>query len=207
MENQSNVQVIFDKICNKDSLSEKEVKYLIEGYYEHEGKCPFEIIDEKDGKRSRWYESKISILKLILPDGTEKLFEIKWKIGLTELQDNEYPEQTLKEVYVISKYTMYTDYKEVDKQDRFDKSNMYIQSPVSAFQLGIDPIPSWFDELIKDQSVELHDADQEPISCIIKLEDSNIMGKYSDYIIKNDCLSIMNQKDFEREYLCIIKED
>lgn len=61
-----------------EELTEKEIKTLIwDGY-----------IDEIEGETHRWYREVKTIIKI-----DSELYAIDWDRGLTELQENEYPNQ------------------------------------------------------------------------------------------------------------------
>lgn len=62
-----------------EDLTEKEIKTLIWDSY---------VIDEIEGETHRWYREVKTIIKI-----DSELYAIDWNRGLTELQENEYPNQ------------------------------------------------------------------------------------------------------------------
>lgn len=70
---------IFKKIDNKEILSEKEIKVLVHDNFE---------VDEIEGEEHRWYRIVSTII-----ERDNRYFRIDWHRGLTEYQENEYPNQ------------------------------------------------------------------------------------------------------------------
>ena len=70
---------ILKKIDNKEILSEKEIKTFIHDNYE---------VDEIEGEEHRWYRIITTIIEI-----NNRYCAINWNRGLTECQENEYPNQ------------------------------------------------------------------------------------------------------------------
>lgn len=70
---------ILKKIDNKEFLSEKEIKTFVHDNCE---------VDEIEGEEHRWYRVITTIIEI-----NNRYFAICWNRGLTEYQENEYPNQ------------------------------------------------------------------------------------------------------------------
>ena len=87
---------IEQKVLNKQDLTESEIKFLV-----YEG----DEIDTLTGEKHRWCTFDSTIIKI-----KEKLYCIDWECGLTEYQDNYFPNQP----YEVEAFTRtITDYRAI----------------------------------------------------------------------------------------------
>lgn len=74
-------KIVYDKICNKESLTEEESKRLVCGDY---GQAII-IEENKSPELGRWTQNVKTIVKIF-----DKYFAFQWQLGLTEYQENSY---------------------------------------------------------------------------------------------------------------------
>lgn len=97
---------IIDKINNGISLSEDELKELVDGY----------SVQTDYGENRRWVRSVDDIIKLEDRNGNKYFYSISWEEGLTEMQENEFFDQP-ERVYPYEKVT-------VNKQELFTNDKL-----------------------------------------------------------------------------------
>lgn len=90
---------ILRKVDNKEWLTEKEIKYLVYEDY---------IVEEIDSDKYRWVTYIDAIVEI-----QDRFFKIHYGQGNTEMQENEYPSQLVKEVKQVNKTIVVVEWEEV----------------------------------------------------------------------------------------------
>lgn len=104
-----------------------------------------DVVYEEDNGSGRWSESVTSVFRA--DDG--KLYEANWERGLTEMQDNEFYDATLDEVFPVSKVsakikTIYSKVVDEDTQFAIDTESLNASTIVSGdAEAGLAAIKSF----------------------------------------------------------------
>lgn len=89
------------KVLDGELLSSNEVQDLI-------WDCE---VDLEEGENRRWSRTNVSVIEI-----NGRYFSLEWEEGLTEYQENEYPEQTAVEVEKVEKQIVVTSWEIKEKK-------------------------------------------------------------------------------------------
>lgn len=95
-----NTDAVFDAVKNGLRLTENEVHFLVNECACEEGEC---------GEHHRWHAPMYSIVNI---DGQHYI--LYWYCGLTEYQENEYPDQIAKKVIKVKRVITVEEWEEIE---------------------------------------------------------------------------------------------